>query len=78
LFKVLIWSGEVVFGVTTGTLEEKAMAFITKLRKFIQTIRIAAKVTDWPGAKIEPEDDDLLTERVMAQKAGKPFGANRF
>jgi hypothetical protein len=43
---MLIWSGEVVFGVTTGTLEEKAMAFITKLRKFVQTNRIAAKVTD--------------------------------
>jgi alcohol dehydrogenase YqhD (iron-dependent ADH family) len=66
--------GEFVFGVTTGTVEEKARAFIAKLREFIKAIKIASVVSEVPGVTINPGDVELLTNAVLESVGGGPFG----
>jgi alcohol dehydrogenase YqhD (iron-dependent ADH family) len=72
--KLLARSAEFIFGVTTGTEEEKARAFIQKLKEFIVTIGQPLKVSDWKGAKIGPGDVAEVTKWVMDSMGGKPFG----
>jgi alcohol dehydrogenase YqhD (iron-dependent ADH family) len=71
---LLAKSAEFVFGVTTGTQEEKAQAFIAKLTEFITSIGQPHKVSDWPGAKISPGDVDEVTKWVWDSVGQKPFG----
>jgi alcohol dehydrogenase YqhD (iron-dependent ADH family) len=65
---------EFVFGVTTGTVEEKARAFIGKLREFIKAINIASVVSEVPGVVIKPGDVETLTNAVLESVGGGPFG----
>jgi alcohol dehydrogenase YqhD (iron-dependent ADH family) len=71
---LLAKSAEFVFGVAQGTVDEKARAFIEKLREFIKAIGIAAVVSDVKGVVIAPGDVDLLTEWVWTSRGGQPFG----
>jgi alcohol dehydrogenase YqhD (iron-dependent ADH family) len=71
---LLAKSAEFVFGVTTGTVDEKARAFITKLSEFIKAINSPAVVSDVPGVVINPGDVDLLTDLVLQSVGGQPFG----
>jgi alcohol dehydrogenase YqhD (iron-dependent ADH family) len=65
---------EKVFGVTSGTVEKKARAFIAKLREFITAINSPVKVSDVPGVIIHPGDVDKLTNLVIKSVGGGPFG----
>jgi alcohol dehydrogenase YqhD (iron-dependent ADH family) len=69
---------EGVFGVQTGTQEEKARAFIARLREFIVLIGEPSKVTDWKEGptpvKIGPNDIDELTKMIMEANKGQAFG----
>jgi alcohol dehydrogenase YqhD (iron-dependent ADH family) len=68
--------GEFVFGVTEGTVDEKARAFIARLREFIKAIGTPAVVSDVPGVQIAPGDVDQLTDWVLASVGGQPYGWN--
>ena len=72
--ELLAESAEYVFGVTKGTKEEKARAFITELNKFIDSIGQPRKVSEWPGAEIGANDVEEVTKLVMDSQGGKPFG----
>jgi alcohol dehydrogenase YqhD (iron-dependent ADH family) len=55
-------AAQVVFGVDSGTEEERADAFIEELRKFAVAIGQPAKVSDWEGAVIgEGDREEILT-----------------
>jgi alcohol dehydrogenase YqhD (iron-dependent ADH family) len=71
---LLAKSAEFVFDVETGTVEEKAQAFITKLREFIRVIGMPEKVGDVPGVEIEPGDVDKVTKMVMESVGNAPYG----
>jgi alcohol dehydrogenase YqhD (iron-dependent ADH family) len=55
-------TAEFVFGVEEGSEEEKARAFIQKLREFIVEIGQPLKVPDCEGVIIAPGDVDELVE----------------
>ncbi|KAH0791822.1 alcohol dehydrogenase, iron-containing family protein [Histomonas meleagridis] len=71
--KILAKAGAFVFGLQ-GTEDERAHGFISELRKFIDKIGIAAKVTDWEGAQIKDGDLEKITKMVMESMGNKPFG----
>jgi alcohol dehydrogenase YqhD (iron-dependent ADH family) len=72
--ELLAKSAQFVFGVKTGTVDEKAQAFITKLKEFIQVIGTPTKVGDVPGVEIEPGDVDKVTKMVMESVGNQPYG----
>jgi alcohol dehydrogenase YqhD (iron-dependent ADH family) len=67
-------TAEFVFGITTGSVDERARAFIAELQKFIAAIGQPLKVSDWKGAKIESGDVEEVTGWVLAANHGKPVG----
>jgi alcohol dehydrogenase YqhD (iron-dependent ADH family) len=67
-------SAEFVFGVRTGTEDEKARAFVEKLKEFIVRIGQPLKVSDWKGATIRPGDVEEVTRWVMNAEGNAPFG----
>ena len=67
-------SAERVFDVRDGTDDEKAKAFIAKLRQWILDLGHATKVSQWEGAKIEAGDVEKVTKMVMDSCGGNPFG----
>jgi alcohol dehydrogenase YqhD (iron-dependent ADH family) len=71
---LLARSAEFVFGVKTGTVEEKAKAFITKLREFIRVIGTPEKVGDVRGCVVEAGDVEKVTKMVMESVGNQPYG----
>jgi alcohol dehydrogenase YqhD (iron-dependent ADH family) len=71
---LLARAAETVFGVAAGSEEEKANAFIAKLREFIALIGQPLRVSDWKGAVIAPDDVDDVTKLVIDSARGRPFG----
>lgn len=67
-------TAEFVFGVTEGTEEEKARAFIEHICKFTKNLGMPMKVTDWEGAVVGENDVEELVQMVMNTTGGKPFG----
>jgi alcohol dehydrogenase YqhD (iron-dependent ADH family) len=64
-------SAETVLGIRTGTVEEKARAFIEELQKFIVSIGLPTKVSDWPGVVVGPNDVEELVHGILTT-AGAP------
>jgi alcohol dehydrogenase YqhD (iron-dependent ADH family) len=71
---MLAKAAEYVFGVKTGTVDEKAAAFIQRLREFGRQIDCPAVVGEWPRAVIRPGDVDEVTDLVMMTTDGQSFG----
>lgn len=68
-------TAESVFGEKEGTIEQKAVALINHIRKFIRKLGLPETVSAWDGSKIENGDVDLVTENIFTQSTdGKPFG----
>lgn len=68
-------TAEEVFGVKDGTLEQKAVALIDHIRKFIKILGLPETVGQWEGVKIGGNDVDEVTENIFIQSTdGKPFG----
>ena len=66
---------ERVFDVRDGSDDEKARAFIAKLRQWILDIGHSPKVSTWEGGvKIAPGDVEEVTKMVMDSTHGHPFG----
>jgi alcohol dehydrogenase YqhD (iron-dependent ADH family) len=60
--EVMAKAAQGVFGINTGTIEERAEAFIQELGKFAVAIGQPTKVSDWEGAVIgEGDVEDLVT-----------------
>jgi alcohol dehydrogenase YqhD (iron-dependent ADH family) len=66
-------AAEFVFGVTGGSVDDRARAFITELNKFIVLIGQPLKVSDWPGVTIRDGDVEAITKAVIGA-AGRPVG----
>jgi alcohol dehydrogenase YqhD (iron-dependent ADH family) len=64
-------AAEIVFGIWSGTVEEKARAFIDELQKFIVDLGLPVKVSDWPGAVVQPGDVEEIVRWVL-ETEGKP------
>jgi alcohol dehydrogenase YqhD (iron-dependent ADH family) len=64
-------SAEVVFGIQTGTVEEKARSFIDELQKFVIALGLPTKVSDWPGVVVRPNDVEELVQGILTT-AGAP------
>lgn len=68
-------TAEFVFGVTTGSTEDKARSLITHIKQFINDLGMPTKVSQWEGVTIHPGDVDSVTDDLMQQATGgKPFG----
>jgi NADP-dependent alcohol dehydrogenase len=67
-------TAEFVFGITQGTVDERARAFIAELQKFITAIGQPLKVSDWPGVKIRSGDVEELVKWVIGTNRGNPVG----
>lgn len=68
---------EFIFGEKNGTVEQKTLAFIDHIRKFIEEIKIAKSVSHWEGVTIGKNDVDIFTDNIMEQTSGgKTFGFN--
>ncbi|OHS95227.1 alcohol dehydrogenase, iron-containing family protein [Tritrichomonas foetus] len=68
-------AAEFIFDVHEGTVEDKARLFLENVNKFIDSIGIAKKVSDWEGVTINENDVDEVTNMVMEQtNKGQPFG----
>jgi alcohol dehydrogenase YqhD (iron-dependent ADH family) len=67
-------SAEHVFDVKHGTVEEKARAFVEKLREFIVAIGLPLKVNDWQGAVPQDGDVEELVDWVWEWNGKQPFG----
>ena len=66
---------ERVFDVREGSDDEKARAFIAKLRQWILDIGHSPKVSTWEGGvKIAAGDVEEVTKMVMGSTGGHPFG----
>jgi alcohol dehydrogenase YqhD (iron-dependent ADH family) len=71
---LLSQSAEFIFGVKQGTVEDKARAFVEKLREFIVAIGLPLKVSDWPGVAAQDGDVDELVDWVWEWNWKQPFG----
>jgi alcohol dehydrogenase YqhD (iron-dependent ADH family) len=71
---LLAKSAEGVFGIREGTVDEKARAFIQKLKEFIVAIGLPSKVSDWEGVAVQPGDVDEIVDLVWTSVGKKPFG----
>lgn len=74
--KIMAKSAEVIFGVTQGSDEEKAQAFVDGIKKFTIDLGMPFKASDWPGVKVEDGDVDDLVQLVMNSTDGQPFGVD--
>jgi alcohol dehydrogenase YqhD (iron-dependent ADH family) len=71
---LLAKSAEGVFGIREGTADEKARAFIQKLKEFIVAIGLPTKVSDWNGVVVQPGDVDEVVDLTWASVGKTPFG----
>lgn len=69
---------EFVFGVKSGSVEEKAHKLIENIRKWVKELGIPNKVSEWEGAKIQKGDIDVVTKKIFKQSAlgGSSFGVD--
>lgn len=74
--ETLAKSAEFVFDVREGSVEEKARAFIAKLREFIQTIGMPTKVSEVEGVVINKGDIEKITNMVFDSVKSDRFGFN--
>lgn len=74
--ETLAKSADFVFDVHEGTVAEKAHAFVSKLRDFIQLIGMPSKVSEVEGVVINQGDVAKLTDMVMDSVNGNCFGVN--
>jgi len=73
-------TAEQVFDIREGTVDEKARAFIEKIREYIRTIKQPLKVSEYEfpmTKKIENGDVDKVTNMVMESTDNKPFGVDK-
>ena len=63
-----------VFGISEGSVDERARAFIARIREWIAAIGQPAKVSEWEGAVVKEGDVEKVTKMVMQSKYGQPFG----
>jgi len=69
-------ASEFIFNNREGTEDEKARKFIADIRAWIKAIGQPAKVSEWPGAKINENDVATVTQMVMQSVGNGPFGYN--
>lgn len=67
-------SAEFIFGITEGTVDEKAHAFLDELAKFIKQIGMPLKISEIEGIKVNEGDVDKLTDMVMDANHNNSFG----
>jgi alcohol dehydrogenase YqhD (iron-dependent ADH family) len=67
-------AAELVFGIWQGTIEEKAQAFIDELQKFIVDIGLPTKVSDWPGAVVQPGDAEEILRWIFETQGANVIG----
>jgi alcohol dehydrogenase YqhD (iron-dependent ADH family) len=71
---LLAKSAEGVFEIRDGTTDEKARAFIQKLREFIVAIGLPTKVSDWEGVVVQPGDVEEVVDLTWTSVGKVPFG----
>jgi alcohol dehydrogenase YqhD (iron-dependent ADH family) len=69
-------AAEFIWGLVTGSVDDKAHFFIEKLRAFLAEAGMPAQLSQLDGVKIGANDVRKLTEMVMDHMGG-PFGIRR-